>query len=56
MQKAILDAYGILAEHGERSTGFNGEPVIKVSVKPINAGLCKPSPAAWRGPSRRALS
>ena len=37
MQKAILDAYDILAENGERSTGLNGKPVVKVSVKALTA-------------------
>jgi hypothetical protein len=35
IQHAILDAYGRLVEHGDRSSGFDGKPVIKVKVKAI---------------------
>jgi hypothetical protein len=32
IRAAILDAYGRLADNGERSTGFDGKPIIRVKV------------------------
>ena len=53
MQKAILDAYDILAENGEFSTGLNGKPVVKVSVKALTAEV---KSRASLAPTRRATS